>query len=68
MKEVCHALRENGAAKVASAVAICKKGRRAVEFEADFCSLHCDDFFLVGYGLDFNGKYRNLPFIGYIEG
>ncbi len=67
MKEVCNALREQGATKVTAAVAICKKGRRTVEFEADFCSLHCDDFFLVGYGLDFNGKYRNLPFIGYIE-
>lgn len=67
MKEVCNALRDNGATKIASAVAINKKGRRTVEHEADFCALHCDDFFLVGYGLDFNGKYRNLPFIGYIE-
>ncbi len=67
MKGVCDTLRENGATKVASAVAINKKGRRAVEYEADFCALHCDDFFLVGYGLDFNGKYRNLPYIGYIE-
>ena len=67
MKEVCQALRANGATKVASAVAINKKGRRTVAHEADFCALHCDDYFLVGYGLDFNGKYRNLPFIGYIE-
>lgn len=67
MKAVCDALIENGAGKVASAVAINKKGRRNVECEADFCALHCDDYFLVGYGLDFNGKYRNLPFIGYIE-
>lgn len=67
MKAVCDALLENGAAKVASTVAIDKKGRRNVQYEADFCALHCDDCFLVGYGLDFNGKYRNLPFIGYIE-
>ncbi|MDO5471156.1 MAG: phosphoribosyltransferase family protein [Akkermansia sp.] len=67
MKAVCDALQANGATKVASAVAINKKGRRNVAYEADFCALHCDDFFLVGYGLDFNGKYRNLPFIGYIE-
>ena len=68
MKEVCEALYANGAAAVASTVVINKKGRRNVPFEADFCALHCDDLFLVGYGLDFNGKYRNLPYIGYVEG
>ena len=26
-----------------------------------------DDKFLVGYGLDYDGYYRNLPYIGYIE-
>lgn len=68
MKEVCEALYANGAAAVVSTVAINKNGRRNVQFEADFCALHCDDLFLVGYGLDFNGKYRNLPYIGYVEG
>lgn len=67
MKEVRDALLKNGATKVASTVAIDKKGRRTVQYEADFCALDCDDCFLVGYGLDFNGKYRNLPYIGYIE-
>ena len=66
MKAVRDALLENGATRVASTVAINKKGRRNVAYEADFCALHCDDYFLVGYGLDFNGKYRNLPYIGYI--
>ena len=67
MKEVCDALRTAGAASVVSTVAISKSGRREHDCEADFCALHCDNLFLVGYGLDFNGKYRNLPFIGYIE-
>lgn len=67
MKEVCDTLRANGATTVASTVAITKSGRREHDCEADFCALHCDNLFLVGYGLDFNGKYRNLPFIGYIE-
>ena len=67
MKEVCETLRANGATMVASTVAITKSGRREHDCEADFCALHCDNLFLVGYGLDFNGKYRNLPFIGYIE-
>lgn len=68
LKSVCDALREHGAAKVAAAVAIQKDGCCKVDYQVDFCALHCDDVFLVGYGLDFNGKYRNLPYIGYIEG
>ena len=67
MKEVCEALYENGAVKVGSTVAINKSARRAFEHERVFCALHCDDYFLVGYGLDYNGKYRNLPYVGYIE-
>lgn len=67
MKSVCDALRKNGAAKIATTVAINKKGRRQMAYEADFCAMECGDYFLVGYGLDFNGKYRNLPYIGYIE-
>lgn len=67
MQEVCAALLANGAAVVASAVAVDKKGRRAVDCRPDFCALCCEDVFLVGYGLDFNGKYRNLPYIGYVE-
>ncbi len=67
MKAVHDTLQENGAAKIASTVAINKIGRRSVPYEADFIALECEDYFLVGYGLDFNGKYRNLPFIGYIK-
>ena len=67
MKEVSDALYENGAVNVAATVAINKNARRAFDCERIFCALHCDDYFLVGYGLDYNGKYRNLPYIGYIE-
>lgn len=68
LKSVCAALQENGAAKVAAAVAIRKEGCCKVDFQADFCALSCGNLFLVGYGLDFNSKYRNLPYIGYMEG
>ncbi len=67
MKEVCEQLLAKGATKVASAVAVNKMGCRKVNYEADFAAMKCEDFFLVGYGLDFNGKYRNLPFIGYMK-
>lgn len=43
-----------------------KKARREVNIDADFHCFEVDDKFLVGFGLDYNGDYRNLPFIGYI--
>lgn len=33
----------------------------------DFVGFRVDDKFLVGYGLDIDEKYRNLPYIGYVE-
>lgn len=43
-----------------------KKIKREVEFEPDYYCLDVDDKFLVGYGLDYDGYYRNLPYIGYV--
>ncbi len=43
-----------------------KKARREVDIDADYYCFEVDDKFLVGYGLDYDGYYRNLPFIGYI--
>mgnify|MGYP002624190599 CR=1 FL=1 len=44
-----------------------KKVKRAVNINADYYCFEVDDKFLVGYGLDIDGCYRNLPYIGYIE-
>ncbi len=44
-----------------------KKIKREVDIDADYYCFEVDDKFLVGYGLDMDGKYRNLPYIGYIE-
>ena len=44
-----------------------KKMRRVVEIEADYTGFEIDDLFVVGYGLDYNQKYRNLPYIGVVE-
>ncbi len=37
-----------------------KPDRRKVKFEADYCGFKIPDRFVIGYGLDFNEKYRNL--------
>jgi hypoxanthine phosphoribosyltransferase len=43
-----------------------KKSRREVEMEADYIGREVDDVFIVGYGIDFNEAYRNLPEIYYV--
>lgn len=44
-----------------------KKIKREVDIDPDYYCLEVDDKFLVGYGLDYDGYYRNIPYIGYIE-
>lgn len=44
-----------------------KKVKREVNINADYYCFEVDDKFLVGYGLDIDGYFRNLPYIGYIE-
>jgi len=44
-----------------------KKIKRVANIEADYCCFEVDDKYLVGYGLDIDGNYRNLTYIGYIE-
>ena len=44
-----------------------KQGRREVPFEADFVGFKIPDKFVVGYGLDFAERYRNLPCIGVLN-
>jgi hypoxanthine phosphoribosyltransferase len=43
-----------------------KKSRRQVEFEADYVGFDIEDLFVVGYGLDVNEQFRNLPDIRYV--
>jgi hypoxanthine phosphoribosyltransferase len=44
-----------------------KKCKREVEINPDFYCFEVDDKFLVGYGLDYDGYYRNIPYIGYVK-
>lgn len=41
-----------------------KPARRVVEMEADYVGFKIDDFFVVGYGLDYAEQFRELPFLG----
>ena len=57
------ALFEHGASEVKTCVLLDKPARRVVDCEADFRCFAIEDVFVVGYGLDFAGRYRNLPYI-----
>ena len=50
-----------GAASIAIAVLLDKPSRRQVDVRADYRGLVVPDVFVVGYGLDFDGRWRNLP-------
>ena len=44
-----------------------KKERRKVEINVDYIGFEMENKFVLGYGLDYDEKYRELPFVGYIE-
>ena len=44
-----------------------KPSRRTVEIEPDFVGFEIEDKFVIGYGLDYAEKYRELDYLGYIE-
>jgi hypoxanthine phosphoribosyltransferase len=45
-----------------------KASRREVPVTLDFVGFEIPDAFVVGYGLDYAGRYRNLPYVGVLEG
>lgn len=57
-----------GARRVLVAVMLEKPGKRALPFEADIVGFTCPDLFVVGYGMDAAHRFRELPFIGVVEG
>jgi hypoxanthine phosphoribosyltransferase len=57
-------LQGRGAASVRVAVLLRKLGTQKVDLEPEFCGFPIPDEFVIGYGLDYNDEYRNLPYIG----
>jgi hypoxanthine phosphoribosyltransferase len=56
-----------GTASVRVAVLLRKLGRQVVALEPDFTGFSIPDEFVIGYGLDYDDEYRNLPYIGVLE-
>ena len=60
-------LLEKGANDVKIAVLMDKKDKRQFDVNVDYAGFVIPDKFVLGYGFDMDEKYRNLPYIGYIE-
>lgn len=60
-------LREHGASEIKTCVLLTKDIDRNIALEADFSGFTIGDEFVVGYGLDYQGKYRNLPYVGILK-
>lgn len=57
-------LATRGAASIRIATLLDKPARRRVDLKADYVCFEIPDAFVVGYGLDYGERYRNLPVIG----
>ncbi|MBT8043353.1 MAG: hypoxanthine phosphoribosyltransferase [Verrucomicrobiae bacterium] len=64
---VMNKLKEHGAAEVKTCVLLAKDIPRDMQKEADYTGFVIGDEFVVGYGLDYKGRYRNLPFVGILK-
>ncbi len=60
-------MKARGAASIALCTFLDKPERRVVPVETSYCGFEVPDAFLVGYGLDYNQCYRNLPYVGVLK-
>jgi len=65
--EVIDLMRGLGPKSVRSAVLLEKEDRRQVEYRAEHVAFRIPNEFVVGYGLDYNDEYRNLPYLAALE-
>lgn len=67
LKEVKRMLMSKGAKEVNVVSLLDKPERRVVDIEAEYVGFTIPNEFVVGYGLDYDQKYRNLPYIGVLK-
>ena len=60
-------LAERGAHSVKICTLLDKPSRREVDLTADYCGAQIPDKFVIGYGLDYDERYRNLPYVGVLS-
>jgi hypoxanthine phosphoribosyltransferase len=65
--EVLSFLDALGPRSVRTAVMVLKQGKQRVTLRPDYVGFEIPDVFVVGYGLDYNDAYRNLPYLAALE-
>ena len=68
MKKICEHFEALGVKSVKTAALLSKAAHRKHTVEIDYCGFDIEDNFVVGYGLDYNQRFRDLPFIGVYKG
>ena len=63
MEFVINHVKKLGAKSVKTCVLLDKPSRRKVDLKPDYCCFEIEDLFVVGYGLDYEGYYRNVPYV-----
>ncbi|MCA9198706.1 MAG: hypoxanthine phosphoribosyltransferase [Planctomycetales bacterium] len=67
MAELIQLMEKLGPTSVRTAVLLRKSGQQEVTIQPDFIGFDIPNEFVVGYGLDYQDEYRNLPFVGALE-
>lgn len=67
LSHLCQYIKLKGARSVRTCTLLDKPNRREVKFEADYVGRVIPDEFVVGYGLDYDERYRALPYVGVLK-
>jgi hypoxanthine phosphoribosyltransferase len=68
LEKVIHLLQDRNPASLRVATLLDKPSRRRVDVPVDYVGFSIEDVFVVGYGLDCESLYRNLPYVGVCDG
>ncbi len=67
LAEIIRMLTEYSPLSIKVCVLLNKRARRESEIDPDYCCFEIEDKFVVGYGLDFDNRYRNLPYVAVLK-
>ncbi len=67
LSRIVQVIRGHNPLSIKVCVLLNKEVRREIELVPDYCCFEIENKFVVGYGLDFDNKYRNLPYIAVLE-
>ena len=67
LSQLCEFLQTREPKSLSTCVFLDKPSRRVVDFKPDYVGYEIPDAFVIGYGLDYDGKYRQLPYVAEIK-